>query len=201
MADDTHLYCGFMRFSSSRWLPCVRVVWSRVFLCVCAPFCFCCPIWSRVVFVLLLCFSSFLVLCCGCPCSAVLGRDLAVATASAGHGSVCFRLCVLSFPCCVAAFFGGVRRLVYDSCSRVGACRQKKGGSRRLTEAGDGQEKLGKAKKGDRVGPERAVDGEERGAHGAVFRLRGAEVSEAKPSRHVARRRCRVAEWSRKGGA
>ena len=57
------------------------------------------------------------------------------------------------------------------------------------------------SKKGDRVGPERAVDGEERGAHGAVFRLRGAEVSEAKPSRHVARRRCRVAEWGRKGGA
>ena len=45
------------------------------------------------------------------------------------------------------------------------------------------------SKKGDRVGPERAVDGEERGAHGAVFRLRGAEVSEAKPSRHAARRR------------
>ena len=49
-------------------------------------------------------------------------------------------------------------------------------------ETGDGQEKLEKAKKGDRVGPERAVDGEERGAHGAVFRLRGAEVSEAKPT-------------------
>ncbi len=114
MADDTHLYCGFKRFSSSRWLPCVRVVWSRVFLCVCAPFCFCCPIWSLVVFVPLLCFSSFLVLCCGCPCSAVLGRDLAVATASAGHGSVCFRLCVLSFPCAVLRPFSVLSVALYS---------------------------------------------------------------------------------------
>ena len=83
-------------------------------LCVCAPFCFCCPIWSLVVFVLLLCFSSFLVLCCGCPCSAVLGRDLAVATASAGHGSVCFRLCVLSFPCAVLRPFSVLSVVLYS---------------------------------------------------------------------------------------
>ena len=104
-------------------------------LCVCAPFCFCCPIWSLVVFVPLLCFSSFLVLCCGCPCSAVLGRDLAVATASAGHGSVCFRLCVLSFPCVVLRPFSVLSVALYTIVVRVlGLVDKKKeahGGSRR----------------------------------------------------------------------
>jgi len=152
LADDTHLYCGFKRFSSSRWLPCVRVVWSRVFLCVCAPFCFCCPIWSLVVFVLLLCFSSFLVLCCGCPCSAVLGRDLAVATASAGHGSVCFRLCVLSFPCVVLRPFSVLSVALYTIVVRVLGLVDKK---RRLTEAHGGGRWTGEAWEGEKRRPSR----------------------------------------------